>query len=1090
MLRSNASPETGEQDVNQRTSPEKKPITSTASPTTPLTRVVALQRLIGNRAVAAMFGASSAPTMPTVQRDDASDLIDKFTTVGFLDENALGRKLFDLAWMSPDHYSFVTRVIGTLDSTDRDDVSSAFVRTARDEHLDEFARTDQGRQMLTRMKQELLGGFTWVHEGFEAVRLKNALDRFKGAQEGEARAKRQMDAAEAAARGTPVAVPTLTTDQLNDRIRLVELVLNRMTDRHKTDQDIVQAINGVRQQLDTQKPLVTSNAAAVAARLVVAQRIVERAERNLELLTAQITQYSQSSLGATQYGYIESTQQVRARYVTALGAAMSETAGRDFQVAEAAANTLPRALTEIELGVLKERHAGYAQYETRANEMVEWVTWVRDRLAQLDTDAAALADARRTQAPNLQSRQDRFVRNASILQLSMEGLQHWERGLDAGETLTGGVNLIPGAYGDVAAILLRCLNMRTAAYAGNLESLRALLERHRTDPNVIQFYRSIPVFIGASQMLAGLGVMLVSAAVTAGVGSLVAVGEEASLGAAAGSVALEAITFTATSHALSGAIGPPQNTPLLVELAMNAGLFGILRMASPAVRGAMVARGLEGLAGTAQHAASYAILQGWGALQFRVEEGRWPTGDELARISAESVVMLAGIAVASRSVSRLAASQQRMRAIEVLQNKHGAQLTELVSARLRLTAQMRSEIVSGRGDDPATVERLRKEAEKLDAQLSALVESVRKDPAIGIEALRNAMGDLAQRQGEIGGDLLTQTLELPERVALRHAGGERQYTYEAGTSRLLTDRLRALGAQLAEGADGGGRRTVTATLPDQPPTYFVERSTPADLQPKLKALADLILKAGASNQERGQVIGQLRTPHGQGQGALEGFALDAVLTENQRAVADLIAQLRTQNPDVIVGLKRGGAFWVELIGAGAPDLAGKVRQLEVHLSQRAKGDKFDGPAMQAEFESLISGGANKIALVDVYMGGRTASSLRDQVFKPLARKHSGVSFDVHWVRETLGFEKPGGSGGTVMNPMTGASPAGGAIHTTERQVRLALGDDMNIAFDPTSREPITIFDAEGKIVRVFYPQPGQTTRQLLIQLLTQPPAGP
>jgi hypothetical protein len=49
---------------------------------------------------------------------------------------------------------------------------------------------------------------------------------------------------------------------------------------------------------------------------------------------------------------------------------------------------------------------------------------------------------------------------------------------------------------------------------------------------------------------------------------------------------------------------------------------------------------------------------------------------------------------------------------------------------------------------------------------------------------------------------------------------------------------------------------------------------------------------------------------------------------------------------------------------------------------------------------------------------------------------------------------------------------------------------MEVAFDPASTEPITIFDRQGRIVRVLYPKPGQTTRDVLIELISQKPAGP
>ena len=43
---------------------------------------------------------------------------------------------------------------------------------------------------------------------------------------------------------------------------------------------------------------------------------------------------------------------------------------------------------------------------------------------------------------------------------------------------------------------------------------------------------------------------------------------------------------------------------------------------------------------------------------------------------------------------------------------------------------------------------------------------------------------------------------------------------------------------------------------------------------------------------------------------------------------------------------------------------------------------------------------------------------------------------------------------------------------------------MTMVFDPTSTKPITIFDKNGKIVKTFEPSEGQTSRDVLIDLLT------
>ena len=54
---------------------------------------------------------------------EPGDLISRYKNwLGSIDDKALGQRLFELAWMSPDHYAFVIDVIDDLPSGDRDDV--------------------------------------------------------------------------------------------------------------------------------------------------------------------------------------------------------------------------------------------------------------------------------------------------------------------------------------------------------------------------------------------------------------------------------------------------------------------------------------------------------------------------------------------------------------------------------------------------------------------------------------------------------------------------------------------------------------------------------------------------------------------------------------------------------------------------------------------------------------------------------------------------------------------------------------------------------------------------------------------------------
>lgn len=1022
----------------------------------------------------------------------ADALIDRFTSWGNLDEEGLGQRLFDLAWMSPSHYGFVVAVMDALGWGDRDDVASAFVRRARDDNLDFFATDETGRAMLRRLKRELTGGITVIHEGAEAIRLHHALRRAEGAAAGATRAEEVMTAAAERGRAATldIAIPAgLGPAEIDDRLRLLDLLLERIRAAHVDEDDVLAAVEQLALRVDIERATLTAivvDPAWAARRIAIVLEVAERCARTLDNLGVMLATYGDMSvLGAASPPYVALTGRVREAYLAALAAGMDEDALEKLSIAEALGAALPRALTEVDLGILAHRQAGYTLTEGYAQEMVAWVEWVRDRLGPLEAEAHALAAAREHGEPDLETRADEFARNAALLQYSISAIGDWERALRVWEALVGGGNVILGAYEDVNAILHRCQAMRDAAYAGDVDDLRERLERHQSDPAVERFYRAIPLFIGASAMLVGLGIVLTAAVLSAGAGALVA-GPGASTAAVAGSVAIEALTFTTVSRGLSGVFAPPPRIPFLLDLALNIGLFSLLRAMGSGIRSFLGARDLAALTGVATHTGAYGVLSGWGVLHFRLEEGRWPDADEIAIMSVQNLVMLAGIAVASRAVTRAIHRHRELRALEAFNARYGARVAAIELARSQLRTRFAAELAAGRGDDANATAALRAEAEALNARMRDLVEEVRNDPAIGIAELRSALADRAIDRAAVGGELLARTLGVAERVGLQRAGGANLYTYEAGATEPLVERLVELGASVSDSVDASGRRTVVAEFEGQAAMLFVERAVSAELTARLAELARLIETPGTTRAERQGVIGSLRTPHGAEQrGELEGFVLDTVLGENQRAFAELITTLRSENPDVIVGMERGGAFVADVVGTGDAVLGPRVRHMAVHLD--AEGKKFDGPAMQAEFRALIDReGASRIAIVDSYMGGTTASALRDQVLLPLARTNPGVRFDVHWMRETLGFEA-GGTMGALRGAPRRSAPGGAQIEVDQRQMRLVLGDDMQIVSTRDSREPITIFDRDGRIVRAEYPRPGETTRDVLIRLLRPAP---
>jgi adenine/guanine phosphoribosyltransferase-like PRPP-binding protein len=264
------------------------------------------------------------------------------------------------------------------------------------------------------------------------------------------------------------------------------------------------------------------------------------------------------------------------------------------------------------------------------------------------------------------------------------------------------------------------------------------------------------------------------------------------------------------------------------------------------------------------------------------------------------------------------------------------------------------------------------------------------------------------------------------------------------------------------------------------------------LSAKLKQLAAILKRSGVTNAERQEVINALRTPTERAPGPLDGYVPTSILAENQAAVRAVRSRVAAANPDVIVGMERGGSFLADVITAGDPALTAKVNKMGVikpPATPEGKPAKAKfAPEMADQFTALADAGAKRIVVVDYYMGGTTASELSDLVRKRLASnpRYADVTVEVIWIREKFGFERTTGAG-TTLDPLRGTprpkqQAASQWIQSAET-VTLALGDDMQSVLTPGSRSPIHVFDDDGNIVKTVSPTGDQTTRDVMIELL-------
>ncbi|HVV53029.1 MAG TPA: DUF4157 domain-containing protein, partial [Polyangia bacterium] len=119
----------------------------------------------------AQQAAAPGAAPPVILRadDPARDLISQFTSFLNLDEEGLGGALVRRA--AGREYDFVQNVIDDLGSTDRDDVSLAFMEAATDALLRQIVADERGRRLLDRLYDELTSGSVGDDEQAQATRI-------------------------------------------------------------------------------------------------------------------------------------------------------------------------------------------------------------------------------------------------------------------------------------------------------------------------------------------------------------------------------------------------------------------------------------------------------------------------------------------------------------------------------------------------------------------------------------------------------------------------------------------------------------------------------------------------------------------------------------------------------------------------------------------------------------------------------------------------------------------------------------------------------------------------------------------------------
>jgi hypothetical protein len=743
-----------------------------------------------------------------------------------LDTRALGQRLFEIAWLSGRHHDFVRQTIAALAASDLDDdVASVFAQSARDENLQDFARTSEGRSMLRQAARSMTGGWVAGTERYQAVRLTRAADLGEGLETGLSTGRRLlMDAAASRVPGAPSGAPILTVAEQRSRLDLIRVTLARF--QASTSPGIADAAAGLRTDAASLRALLEQPGNTVGPIVSVGLPLLRRIENAIVRLDQQLAVYSDpaSALGPKAGAYESLTRLVRAQYIEALPQALRAGGVVAFNRAEHVAQRLPRALMEVDLAVLGARSPTYNILSTRRAEFLDGVTWTQRQLAELETLGAEIAAHReRGEAPPL-ALVERFESRHQVLSLTVQALGYMEMGFAAYEFLAGGGNVVLAGYQDCSNILQHGKDMLAQAQAWELTQLRAKLHRHQTDPGLARFHRALPAYVQYSSLVISLSITLVAAAATAGVGSLVT----GSLGAAsgglalAGTAALEALTFTVVHRGLSTQAGQDPSSSFLTDLIWNFGLFTVMRGAGGAIHGRLQGSALQTLEAPIQMGANLGLLGSYGVLRFRVEQGRLPNSDELSQMTAETLVMVAAIAVTTRGFSRAGQAWARYRQLKILRGQYGAQFYSLEATRVSLEAEVRSAIARGESD-AAVLSLLRSRFVELEASYRTLTQQVQAEGRINLPALRAELENYLG-QTETSSRLLAESLGLPSEVQPQAGGTTTDFTISAGQAAIVASSYRLQGAAVTVQQSRGPLRSVQVTRDGQPTLVFAERA--------------------------------------------------------------------------------------------------------------------------------------------------------------------------------------------------------------------------------------------------------------------------
>jgi hypothetical protein len=500
--------------------------------------------------------------------------------------------------------------------------------------------------------------------------------------------------------------------------------------------------------------------------------------------------------------------------------------------ADEAARNLPRTLLDIELKAVQGQPSTEGM-PASSQEVVDWAGELRAQLAELNQLDAKILEARKSQAPNLDAMQKEMTTKVGLVAASVGAIDAWDKAMAAYRALrevkyyeksTTPFNTI------LQNIVPKCQAMHEQEKKGDLPALQKLLRDYQADEGIKKFYKDLPGDIADWQKWRMVGKILLEVAIvavatyaTAGAAGFATgfvegltgleVGElsfGAGLAAAAGTTALEAFTFTSVSRGLHHLTGDDPKLAYWKDLALSFGMFGSVKLFGWLAEVGLKAAGAGEWVPLAKLGGAFGLLQFWGAAQFRVSEGHWPSAGEMGVMSAESTIVMAGAAAVLGLVDKRPN-------LKLLRDLYGDEFKAIQKAHQQLGIDIEALFEQGKTRDSDEAKAIQKRGDELKARLADLVKRIQGDKRIDLAKLKAELASLGRPVIENYKKQLAQTLHLvQETVKLELSGTDREFTYEPGRTDLVESGLRTLEGvkDVKRTTDSTGRNWLEVTFTD------------------------------------------------------------------------------------------------------------------------------------------------------------------------------------------------------------------------------------------------------------------------------------